>query len=118
MLGTKKVMLLNPKQLSEADKEKIKAICYPCTGQNDCSKSLNGKQANVKDCNLAYKHFKIDPPPADYTPPEKVAKGVASTKSGNNAALFATLLPISSCSSCILSLCCAYFASVAVLKNK
>lgn len=118
MLGTKKVMILNPKQVSEADKEKIKAICYPCTSQNDCSNSLNGKKANVEECNLAYKHLKIAPPPTGYTPQKKVAEGVASTKSGNNY-LFIALLPISSyCSSCILSLCCVYFLSAAALKNK
>jgi len=122
MLGTKKVMLLNPKQLSEADKEKIKAICYPCTGQNDCSRSLNGKQANVKDCNLAYKHFKIDPPPADYTPPQKVGTAVGSTNSGQQGGLgtvlFAAFLPISSySSSCILSLCSIYFVVAAASKQ-
>ena len=58
--------------LEGADLEKIKAVCYPCTSQNDCSRRLNNKQATVEECNGAYKLFDIDPPPVNYSPPKKV----------------------------------------------
>ena len=50
--------------LQGADLEKIKAVCYPCTSQNDCSRRLNNEQATVERCNVAYNLFDIDPPPA------------------------------------------------------
>ena len=104
-----------------ADLEKFKAVCYPCTSQNDCSRRLNNKQATVEECNSAYKLLGIDPPPADYTPPERVAKGVSSTNSrqgGLGTVLFAAFLPISSySSSCILSLCSIYFVVAAASKK-
>jgi len=127
-----------------ANKEKIKATCYPCTSQNDCSRTLNGEQATVEGCNSAYNFFNINPPPADYTPPkvssgvfqvggppkkvatlgppEKEATGVATTNSGQQGslggALFFAFLPISSySSSCILSLCSIYFVVAAASKK-
>ena len=117
--------------LQGADLEKIKAVCYPCTSQNDCSRRLNDKQATVESCNGAYKFFKINPPPADYTPPKKVGKSVGppkregiavgSTNSGQGGlgtVLFAAFLPISSySSSCILSLCSIYFVVAAASKK-
>ena len=42
--------------LQGADLEKIKAVCYPCTSQNDCSRRLNNKQATVEECNGAYNY--------------------------------------------------------------
>ena len=52
-------------------KEKIKAACYPCTSQNDCSRTIDGERATVEGCNGAYKFLKINPPPAGYIPPKK-----------------------------------------------
>ena len=107
--------------LQGADLEKIKAVCYPCTSQNDCSRRLNNKQATVEECNSAYKLLGIDPPPADYTPPKKVGTAVGSTNSGQGSlgtVLFAVFLPISSySSSCILSLCSIYFVVAAASKK-
>jgi hypothetical protein len=117
--------------LQGADLEKIKAVCYPCTSQNDCSRKLNNEQATVESCNGAYNLFGIDPPPADYIapkkvgksvgPPERVAKGVSSTNSrqgGLGTVLFAAFLPMSSySSSCILSLCSIYFVVSAASKK-
>ena len=108
--------------LQGADLEKIKAVCYPCTSQNDCSRRLNNKQATVEECNGAYKLFDIDPPPADYSAPRKVGKVVGSTNSGQQGGLgtvlFAAFLPISSySSSCILSLCSIYFVVSAAAKQ-
>ena len=108
--------------LQGADLEKIKAVCYPCTSQNDCSRRLNNKQATVEECNGAYKLFDIDPPPADYSAPRKVGTAVGSTNSGQQGGLgtvlFAAFLPISSySSSCILSLCSIYFVVAAASKK-
>ena len=109
--------------LRGANLEKIKDACYPCTSQqNDCSRTLNGEQATVEGCNGAYTFFKINPPPADYTPPEKVLReAVSSTNSGQGSlgtVLFAAFLPISSySSSCILSLCSIYFVVAAASKK-
>ena len=107
--------------LRGANLEKIKAACYPCTSQNDCSRSINGEQATVEGCNDAYNFFKINPPPADYTPPKKVGTAVSSTNSGQGSlgtVLFAAFLPISSySSSCILSLCSIYFVVSAAAKQ-
>jgi hypothetical protein len=108
--------------LQGADLEKIKAVCYPCTSQNDCSRKLNNEQATVESCNGAYNLFGIDPPPTDYTPPErKVRTAVSSTNSeqgGLGTVLFAAFLPISSySSSCILSLCSIYFVVSAAAKQ-
>lgn len=104
-----------------ADLEKFKAVCYPCTSQNDCSRRLNNKQATVEECNGAYKLLGIDPPPVDYTPPKKVGTAVSSTNSGQGSlgtVLFAAFLPISSySSSCILSLCSIYFVVAAASKK-
>tara|TARA_B100001778_G_scaffold268928_1_gene230435 strand:- start:263 stop:610 length:348 start_codon:yes stop_codon:yes gene_type:complete len=106
--------------LQGADLEKIKAVCYPCTSQNDCSRRLNNKQATVEECNGAYKLFDIDPPPADYSAPRK--RAVGSTNSGQQGGLgtvlFAAFLPMSSySSSCILSLCSIYFVVSAAAKQ-
>tara|TARA_B100001142_G_scaffold259213_1_gene261332 strand:+ start:455 stop:808 length:354 start_codon:yes stop_codon:yes gene_type:complete len=108
--------------LQGADLEKIKAVCYPCTSQNDCSRRLNNKQATVEECNGAYKLFDIDPPPADYSAPRKLGRAVGSTNSGQQGGLgtvlFAAFLPISSySSSCILSLCSIYFVVSAAAKQ-
>jgi len=108
--------------LQGADLEKIKAVCYPCTSQNDCSRRLNNKQATVEECNGAYKLFDIDPPPADYSPPKKVVTRVETTNSGQQGGLgtvlFAAFLPMSSySSSCILSLCSIYFVVSAAAKQ-
>jgi hypothetical protein len=117
--------------LQGANLEKIKDACYPCTSQqNDCSRTLNGEQATVEGCNGAYTFFKINPPPADYSPPKKVATlgppekeatGVATTNSGQGSlgtVLFAAFLPMSSySSSCILSLCSIYFVVAAASKK-
>ena len=108
--------------LQGADLEKIKAVCYPCTSQNDCSRRLNNKQATVEECNGAYKLFDIDPPPVNYSPPKKVGTAVGSTNSGQQGGLgtvlFAAFLPISSySSSCILSLCSIYFVVSAAAKQ-
>ena len=108
--------------LEGADLEKIKAVCYPCTSQNDCSRRLNNKQATVEECNGAYKLFDIDPPPADYSAPRKVGTAVGSTNSGQQGGLgtvlFAAFLPMSSySSSCILSLCSIYFVVSAAAKQ-
>lgn len=108
--------------LQGADLEKIKAVCYPCTSQNDCSRRLNNKQATVEECNGAYKLFDIDPPPADYSAPRKVGTAVGSTNSGQQGGLgtvlFAAFLPMSSySSSCILSLCSIYFVVSAAAKQ-
>ena len=108
--------------LQGADLEKIKAVCYPCTSQNDCSRRLNNKQATVEECNGAYKLFDIDPPPVNYSPPKKVGTAVGSTNSGQQGGLgtvlFAAFLPISSySSSCILSLCSIYFVVSAAAKK-
>ena len=108
--------------LQGADLEKIKAVCYPCTSQNDCSRRLNNDQATVEKCNSAYKIFGISPPPADYSPPKKVGTAVGSTNSGQQGGLgtvlFAAFLPMSSySSSCILSLCSIYFVVSAAAKQ-
>tara|TARA_B100001769_G_scaffold181268_1_gene143252 strand:- start:1161 stop:1514 length:354 start_codon:yes stop_codon:yes gene_type:complete len=108
--------------LQGADLEKIKAVCYPCTSQNDCSRRLNNKQATVEECNGAYKLFDIDPPPADYSAPRKVGRAGGSTNSGQQGGLgtvlFAAFLPMSSySSSCILSLCSIYFVVSAAAKQ-
>ena len=108
--------------LQGADLEKIKAVCYPCTSQNDCSRRLNNKQATVEECNGAYKLFDIDPPPVNYSPPKKVGTAVSSTNSGQQGGLgtvlFAAFLPMSSySSSCILSLCSIYFVVSAAAKK-
>ena len=108
--------------LQGADLEKIKAVCYPCTSQNDCSRRLNNEQATVERCNVAYNLFDIDPPPADYSAPRKVGTAVGSTNSvqqgGLGTVLFAAFLPISSySSSCILSLCSIYFVVAAASKK-
>jgi hypothetical protein len=108
--------------LQGADLEKIKAVCYPCTSQNDCSRTLNNKQATVERCNDTYNLLGIDPPTADYTPPQKVGTAVGSTNSGQQGGLgtvlFAAFLPISSySSSCILSLCSIYFVVAAASKQ-
>ncbi|ADQ91738.1 hypothetical protein BpV1_111c [Bathycoccus sp. RCC1105 virus BpV1] len=108
--------------LQGADLEKIKAVCYPCTSQNDCSRRLNNKQATVEECNGAYKLFDIDPPPADYSAPRKLGRAVGSTNSGQQGGLgtvlFAAFLPMSSySSSCILSLCSIYFVVSAAAKQ-
>ena len=108
--------------LQGADLEKIKAVCYPCTSQNDCSRRLNNKQATVEECNGAYKLFDIDPPPADYSAPRKLGRAVGSTNSGQQGGLgtvlFAAFLPISSySSSSILSLCSIYFVVAAASKK-
>ena len=108
--------------LEGADLEKIKAVCYPCTSQNDCSRRLNNKQATVEECNGAYKLFDIDPPPVNYSPPKKVGTAVSSTNSGQQGGLgtvlFAAFLPMSSySSSCILSLCSIYFVVSAAAKK-
>jgi len=85
--------------------------------------SLNNNPVTVEECNGAYKFFKINPPPADYTPPEKVLReAVSSTNSGQQGGLgtvlFAAFLPISSySSSCILSLCSIYFVVSAAAKQ-
>ena len=63
------------KNLQGADLEKIKAVCYPCTSQNDCSRRLNNDQATVEKCNSAYKIFGINPPPADYRPGKQAGGG-------------------------------------------
>jgi len=103
--------------------EKIKDACYPCTSQNDCSRTIDGERATVEGCNGAYKFLKINPPPADYTPPEKVLReAVSSTNSGQQGGLgtvlFAAFFPISSySSSCILSLCSIYFVVSAAAKQ-
>ena len=108
--------------LEGADLEKIKAVCYPCTSQNDCSRRLNNKQATVEECNGAYKLFDIDPPPVNYSPPKKVGTAMGSTNSGQQGGLgnvlFAVFLPMSSySSSCILSLCSIYFVVSAASKK-
>tara|TARA_Y100000996_G_scaffold333953_1_gene270314 strand:+ start:775 stop:1152 length:378 start_codon:yes stop_codon:yes gene_type:complete len=116
--------------LEGADLEKIKAVCYPCTSQNDCSRRLNNKQATVEECNGAYKLFDIDPPPVNYSPPKKVGtrrferaqsrpSGRESRQEGGlGTVLFAAFLPISSySSSCILSLCSIYFVVSAAAKQ-
>jgi len=107
--------------LPGADLEKIKAVCYPCTSQNDCSRRLNNEQATVERCNSAYNLFGIDPPAAGYTPPKRVGTAVGSTNSGQGSlgtVLFAAFLPISSySSSCILSLCSIYFVVAAASKK-
>ena len=104
-----------------ADLEKLKAVCYPCTSQNDCSRKLNNKQATVEECNGAYKLLGIDPPPVNYSPLEKEATGVETMDSGQGSlggALFFAFLPISSySSSCILSLCSIYFVVSAAAKK-
>ncbi len=101
--------------------EKIKAACYPCTSENICLGSLNNNPVTVEECNGAYKFFKINPPPADYTPPQKVGTAVGSTNSEQGSlgtVLFAAFLPISSySSSCILSLCSIYFVVSAAAKQ-
>ena len=116
--------------LQGADLEKIKAVCYPCTSQNDCSRTLNNEQATVERCNVTYNLLCIDPPPADYIapkksiysgPPEKEATALATTNSGQGGlgtVLFAAFLPMSSySSSCILSLCSIYFVVAAASKK-
>ena len=96
--------------LQGADLEKIKAVCYPCTSQNDCSRRLNNDQATVEKCNSAYEIFGISPPPADYSAPGR--------QGGLGTALFAIFLPMSSySSSCILSLCSIYFVVSAASKR-
>jgi len=117
-MGLKK---FKPK-LQGADLEKFKAVCYPCTSQNDCSRRLNNKQATVEECNGAYKLFGIDPPPVNYSPPKKVGTAMGSTNSGQQGGLgtvlFAVFLPMSSySSSCILSLCSIYFVVSAASKK-
>ena len=108
--------------LQGADLEKIKAVCYPCTSQNDCSRRLNNDQATVEKCNSAYEIFGISPPPADYSAPRKVGTAVGSANSGQQGGLgtvlFAAFLPMSSySSSCILSLCSIYFVVSAASKQ-
>jgi len=108
--------------LQGADLEKIKAVCYPCTSQNDCSRTLNNEQATVERCNVTYNLLGIDPPPTDYSAPRKVGTAVGSTNSGQQGGLgtvlFAAFLPISSySSSCILSLCSIYFVVAAASKQ-
>ena len=104
-----------------ADLEKFKAVCYPCTSQNDCSRRLNNKQATVEECNNAYRLLGIDPPPSGYTPPKRVGTAVGSINSRQGSlgtVLFAAFLPISSySSSCILSLCSIYFVVAAASKK-
>ncbi len=104
-------------QPTQADLEKIKRICYPCTKHNDCTRRLNNEQATVEKCNSAYNIFGIDPPPADFPPPspqsksgERVGKGVSSTSGGGGTALMVAFLPLLSyCSSCCLFFCSVFF---------
>jgi hypothetical protein len=112
-------------QPAQADLEKIKRICYPCTKHNDCTRRLNNEQATVEKCNSAYNIFGIDPPPADFPPPspqrksgERVAKGVSSTSGGGGTALMVALLPLLSyCSSCCLFFCSVFFVAKAAMKQ-
>tara|TARA_Y100000996_G_scaffold305724_1_gene242714 strand:+ start:2801 stop:3181 length:381 start_codon:yes stop_codon:yes gene_type:complete len=112
-------------QPAQADLEKIKRICYPCTKHNDCTRRLNNEQATVEKCNSAYNIFGIDPPPADFPAPtpqpksgKKVAKGVSSTSGGSGPALMFAFLPILSyCSSCCLFFCCIFFVVKMAMKQ-
>ena len=70
-VGPFQKMKFNQSIQAGAQKEKIKAACYPCTSQNDCSRTIDGERATVEGCNGAYKFLKIIPPPAGYIPPKK-----------------------------------------------